>query len=62
MRTVFNSAVRIGQIPDSWPTIEYNGCLWLPLESTRSPESRGLPGQGAEMIQRWARQGMLWIA
>lgn len=49
-------------IPESWPTMEYKGSLWLPLESTLSPETRGLPGHDAEMIRRWARQGMLWIA
>lgn len=49
-------------IPDNWDTLEYNGRLWLPLESTLSPESRGLPGQGAEIVRNWAHQGMLWIA
>lgn len=49
-------------IPGSWPTMEYGGGLWLPLESTLSPETRGLPGENTEAIRRWARLGGLWIA
>lgn len=49
-------------IPETWPTLEYSGHLWLPLESTLSPELRGWPGQNAELIRQWARQGELWIA
>lgn len=49
-------------LPTNWPTMEYRGRLWLPLESTLSPALRGMPGQGADMIQSWAQKGMLWIA
>lgn len=49
-------------IPDVWPTMEYKGRLWLPLEATLERWQRGLPGQGTESIREWARQGALWIA
>lgn len=49
-------------VPQNWHLFNYQGGLWLPLESTTDPKTRAVPGEQTAKILLSARTNELYIA